>query len=194
MKECDICGDIGKIHLPVRRKYSFSFNEENNLQPQPSKIREYPCPECSEKIPFENLQIVQMEQEIYRGFISQEDMNTTNRIRYEEEMFEALKEKIAYFIAKFLYEENMITFQIDEKHSYDIGKTPFSKRIIGKLGVLSPKQVSKFEDRLQENSINVVKEIIQRIQNHCYRPDIEMIGKSLVFKICYEILEKLKKK
>lgn len=179
MNDCDICGDSGVVRFPVREKHIFRCNDYE--EPKSVSIREYPCPECSEKIPLENIEIAQVEQSIS----PYEDLANFDYLDY-------IKRDMANQIADFLHKEEMISYTIGKEDLYSR-----SKRIRAKLGILSPRQVKKFEDRVRERQIDLasslVNEAVSQIRNWASLFDSEYISKTVAIRFLYEILDKVKK-
>lgn len=180
MKDCDICGGYGKIRLPVREKLSATISYYVSIS---TKIREYPCPECGDLIPQENIKIVQAE-----DFVSGD-------IRDEEYILHC-KKAMAHQIGQFLFDDYQITFTKDTRIPENAWRGDYLLR--GKLGIVSPRFVAKFEERVREHQELIAKEVVEEatksIRNWdslCKNP---IIQKEMAIRFLYEALDKLTSK
>lgn len=179
MKDCDICGSYGKIRLPVRERLSAVINDTSAM----GKIREYPCPECGNNIPSENIKIVQAE-----DFISEN--------AGDQEFIQYCKEAIAHKIGRFLFDEGMITYTKDTKDIEYSWRKSYILR--GKLGVLSPRFVAKFEERVKEHQELIAKYVVEEatksIRNWDSMTKNPIIQKEMAIRFLYEALDKITSK
>jgi hypothetical protein len=177
MYNCEICGGSGIVRFPIRKKLNTYPEDYSTIRP--ISIREYPCPECSEKIPLDKIEIVQVEEHIPLEYKTNFDL------------LEYIKHSMAAQIGDFLYKEEMITYT----NRKDLLNR--SKSIRAKLGILSPRQVKTFEEKVRERQIDVatslVNEVVQSIRNWGSVYDLADISKTQVIRFLYETLDKVKK-
>jgi hypothetical protein len=178
MNNCDICGGSRIVRFPVREKLNTYPEDYSTIKPL--SVREYPCPECSEKIPLEKIEIVQVEEYIPLEY------------KVDFDLLEHIKQGMAAQIGDFLYKEGMITYKTGKEDLYTR-----SKPIRAKLGVLSPRQVKTFEERVNDRQLDVasslVNEAVSQIRNWGSLFDSEYISKTVAIQFLYNILNKAKK-
>lgn len=180
VNDCDICGGAGKIRLPVRQRLSVTASK--NDTPTSMPIREYACPECGPQIPQENIMICQAEEWV-DGDIK------------EDEYIDHCKQSIAHRIAQGLYTNSMISFAKNTK-----AKQEYSWRndycLRGKLGVISPRLVATFEERVKEHQSMIAREVIdeaiKQIRNWGSEYKMPDISKDMVVRFMLESLNKVK--
>jgi uncharacterized protein YlaI len=177
MKDCEICGGSGKIRLPVRQRLNATTSDSI---PAMSPIRTYPCPECGEKISQEKIKIIQTEERV-DGRINDPDF------------LEHCRGSIAHQMVSFLHKERMITFT---RHSADDRDYSYREGYLlrGKLGVLSPRVVATFEERVRERQKMVAGQVIDQaikdIRNWGAFYSSGSINKSTAINILLECLHK----
>ncbi|MFA5025678.1 MAG: hypothetical protein WC503_04185 [Candidatus Shapirobacteria bacterium] len=182
MKDCEICGGYGKIRLLVREKLNTSatINFASTLM---SKIREYPCPECGDQIPQENIKIIQAE-----DYVSG-DIREAGYVIH-------CKREIAYKMGQFLFDDDQITFTKDTKIPEYSWRNDYILR--GKLGIVSPRFVAKLEERVKECQELMAKEVVEEartsIRNWDPKNESKFIRKDDSIRLLYEALDKIMSK
>ena len=181
MKDCEICGGAGKIRLPIREKLSV-FMASSESAPT-LKIREYPCPECGNQIPQENIKIIQAE-----DYVSG-DIREAGYVLH-------CKETIAHKIGRFLFNEDQITYtKEDSVIPEKLWRGDYVLR--GKLGIISPRFVAKFEERVKEHQEGIAKTVVEEatksIRNWDSMRQNPVIQKETAIRFLYEALDKIVK-
>ncbi len=176
--DCDICGGIGKIRLPIQERLTATISNDCKSMP----IREYSCPECGDKIPYENILVVQGEQWVDAEI-------------KDPEFLIHCKQSITHKMGSFLHNKGMITFvknrDLTSDYSYREGYF-----LRGQLGVVSPRIVATLEQRIQEKQRELAAIFIQgvakKIRNwrECFNDPL--IEKDMAIRFLYQVLEKIK--
>jgi hypothetical protein len=148
VNDCDICGDSGIIRLPVRGNMKAA--PYHGTAPTALSTREFPCPECG-YIPQEKVMIVQAED------IVSEEIKEDDYLSY-------CKEHIAHKMAKFIFQGGFISFSKGQLEGF---RREYSLR--GKLGIISPRVVATFEERVKQyqdiKAQKVINKAIKSIRN-----------------------------
>lgn len=165
--DCDICGGRGIIRLPVQERLPACFLEGN---PRTLSIREYACPECSEHIPDEKVLIVQAE-----------EIGDSDYADKEPEYLDYIKGALIHRIANLLVREDQITFSRIINPPEALPRHSFHLR--GKLGIISPRAVATFEQRVRQHQTLVAQEVIKmaafKIDNLRSHYKVPLIGKAM---------------
>jgi len=176
MNDCDICGGSGIIRLPVRQTLSM-YRDSNVTATLP--IREYKCPECGDRIPQENIDIIQAEYFIDTRI---EDAN------YYQHCQQNIAQKIAYA----LLDSKHISFTLE--HATDRYSFRSEQLLKGKLGVISPRFVKTFEERVKKHQTLIAKEVldaaIKSIRNYGSAYNAPSINKDVAIRFMFECLDK----
>jgi len=180
--DCDICGGSGFIRLPVRQKISLRLEDNEPIEPRVN-IRQYICPECGDTCPYEKVEIVQAQDFIPCEYL--EHGENSDFISY-------IHQSLAMRIADFIYKEGYITYTIDREEDYYTR----AKKITAKCGVLSPRQLKTFEQKVRERqkyiASSLVNDAVKKINNWGSSYGDTTINKSYANRILYELLDKIK--
>jgi hypothetical protein len=137
--DCEICCGRGTIRLPVRRRVvACTFNE---LPAMEETAREYPCPECSEAVPFAHVGIV--------GAIQAVDTRID-----DPKYIEHVKHAAAHSLIEEIINGGYVKIQ---KAPADTARMRQEFRVT--LGVVSQKQVATLEERIAERQIEIAQEV-----------------------------------
>lgn len=173
-QDCEICGGSGFIRLPVRQKLSVSKIQAT------TPIRQYSCPECGDFIPQEKVSILQCE-ELADSRYANKDKNYLDYIY----------ENAAYKFVSLLHKEGLITY----KHGQQNTMT-WQFPIVAKLGVISPRTVATFEQRVNQQQALVARIVAEetakqiRNWNSYYDKGSGPIHKDQAINFLFEVLEK----
>lgn len=188
VNDCDICGGRGTVRFPVRQKMNIGVDlGEGKTSPlsESLPIREYPCPECGYKIPQDKILIVQAEELIDAEYIKRDGQKFVNYI----------KEALVRRLATEIFEQNQINFTLlpptDDLYCRKLAP------MRAKLGIISPRIVATFEQRVNERqqmiAQEVIKEAVQRINNFGSHYEWKEIRKESAIREIYEALQKVLK-
>ena len=142
--DCEICGGSGKIRLPVKPRVGMTLSPEDASL----SIREYACPECGYKVPQEKILIVQAQGMIEAKYVKRDG----------QKFMDYVKQNLAHQIGAFLFKENQIRFEKLETQD-DYGRERYPLRAT--LGVVSPRVVATFEDRVKEKQLAVANAVME---------------------------------
>lgn len=181
--DCGICGGSGIIRLPVRHRSRIGSYDYKT--PEILPIRQYSCPECGDYIPNEKVLIVQAEDIANGAYVT------------DIEYIRSIRNSIALKIGDFLFRENQIGFtetKLDEKEEFNWGRGSYS--IKGELGVISPRTVATFQQRVNQRQAYVARivadEVVKQIRNwnSYYDKGNGPIQKDMAINFIFEVLEK----
>lgn len=181
--DCEICGGSGIVRLPVRQRldvYSKLSDKDVSLS-----IREYSCPECGGTIPQENVMICQVE-----DLINSEESKIPDFMEY-------CQRNMALKLGDFLHKENLITFSKKKAEKEMSWRDMYLIR--AKLGVISPRTVATFEQRVNQRQMTIAKavanEAVKQIRNwnSYYDKGNGAIAKDMAIRQIYESLQKIDK-
>jgi hypothetical protein len=141
--DCDVCCGRGKIRVPVYRPLDVRMVDIPALDVMESPYRDYPCPECSEVVPLERVQVV----------AEQRLANSTpeNDPRY----IESCKYSMVRELAGTLLERNLVKFERGPTDDYQMR---FAMRMT--VGVVAPRAVATLEERVAEHQEALAREVM----------------------------------
>lgn len=180
--DCEICGGSGIIRLPVRGKL---FASVDNV-PKTLPIREYSCPECGYKIPQDRIMVVE----------AQEIILDEEAVKFPDYLAH-VKGSITHRMAEHLFKENQISFRDVPISKDEYPRYLKSRCIRGTLGVISPRMVATFEERVRERQAlvanAVVAEAVEQIRNWGASYRWSEIEKHIAIRFLFEALHKIEK-
>lgn len=145
-KDCDVCGGLGTIRLPVRQRLS-----KPDIAVSPSvPIREYTCPECGYKIPQDRIKIFYAQDVIVKEV-------------KEDDYLNHMKNSLALRIGDEIYRDNQIIF--NKQPINDPYLSRYQYCLNAKVGIISPRLVVTFEERVKERQREVAVAIVQEVTN-----------------------------
>lgn len=132
------------LHYPVQARYEPSFDAIEAAEAfQASK--EFPCPECSPKVPEERVAVL----EVGAAISAFHDDNP--------DYTEAAKRTLAHSVAHELLRGGFIQF-----HKGPTDKFSMRYELTGRVGVVSTSVVASMEERIAERQTEVAKEVAAR--------------------------------
>lgn len=145
---CPVCGGSRKITVPLRRMAEVQVAAEDAWK-LPAAIertsREYPCPECSQQfVQYSRLATVSISREA--------------RAEYREMAAGHIRRNLAAAIGDYMLRHDLIAFSEEdgtEMHGFSC------VRFIAKAGVVAPKKVAEFEDRVRERQFEVADQFAE---------------------------------
>jgi len=179
--DCEICGGSGVIRLPVMQRLP-PIPCGDDKMPLSLPIREYSCPECGVNIPQEKVLIFQAE-----------DFVSTN-IK-DPGYINSIKNHLAMKVGDALYRQGLMTFKALPEDYMQM-----SYPLRGKVGIISPRAVATFEERVRERQMDIVAVVVNdatdsiRNWNKIYQGEDGSIPKNIAVRLLYEVLHKAPKK
>lgn len=139
--DCEICQGRGTIRLPVYRRVVAAF-DLSTCPAVDESSRQYPCPECSEAVPFARIGVV--------GAIKEVDERITDPA-YLDHVRHAAAHCLMDEIIKggYLKVETAPPDTRDMRRAFRVS-----------LGVVSQKQVASLEERIAKRQIEVAHEVV----------------------------------
>lgn len=140
--ECEICCGRKTIRLPVYRMVAVESTADDVSLDEAS--REFPCPKCSPNlVPTERLTTIREKIESAAPYAS------------DPRYMEAMRYGMARLMAERMLRGGYITFEQSDPD--ELGR--FSLR--GRAGVVHPRHVAKFEERVAERQFEVAAALVE---------------------------------
>lgn len=146
MKDCPVCCGSRKILIPLQRMADAVVAAEDAWK-MPAAIertsREYPCPECGDYAPFDRLTVVKE--------IRDEPQEIMGEAR------ESIRRGMAALLGDYMLRHNLIAFEerAADRNGYPVVETR------ARVGVVAPKRVATFEERVRERQFDVAERFIE---------------------------------
>lgn len=139
---CDVCEGRKTIRLPVlQRMVTFTDTPEEPPELM-AAYRDYPCPECTEQIPYTRLGVLREVSSIER----QSRLN-------EAQITDILTRQAAHAMIDRIIRDRLLTVEkVETVRGYELRCT---------LGLVAPKHVATLEERVAERQMEVAEELVR---------------------------------
>jgi hypothetical protein len=143
--DCDICQGHGTIRLPLYRRV-MAFTAEPDVTMQESS-RSYPCPECSDKVPFAQVGVV--------------TSTVTIETRISDPKYlEHVKHSAAMGLMDEIIRAGYVQIEVGPDDTRE-----FRREYRVTLGVVSPKQVATLEERVAGRQTEVAHAVVKEAEH-----------------------------
>lgn len=139
--DCDICQGRGTIRLPIYRRLSVMAFAADAMSDVEESSRSYPCPECSDAVPFAQVGVVSS------------IMAVETRID-DPKYLEHVKRSAAMGLMAEIIKAGYVKVESGPDDTRE-----FRREYRVTLGIVSPKQVATLEERVAERQIDVAQEV-----------------------------------
>jgi hypothetical protein len=139
--DCEICRGRGTIRLPIYRRVAAFVVDAATASVMEESAREYPCPGCSESIPFARVGIV--------GALKVMDTRID-----DPKYIEHVKHACAHSLIEEIIKGGYVKI---ERAPPDTQQMRQELRVT--LGVVSQKQVATLEERVASRQIEIAQEV-----------------------------------
>ncbi len=137
--DCEICCGRGTIRLPIyRRPRALRVNVMPEIE---ESAREYPCPECSEQVPFAHVGVV--------GALKEIDTRID-----DPKYIEHVKRACAHSLIEEIINGGYVKVEMSPPDTAQMRQS-----FRATLGVVSQKQVATLEQRVASRQIEIAQEV-----------------------------------
>ncbi len=139
--DCEICNGRGTIRLPIYRRVSALAFSTEAIQDIGESSREYPCPECSEAVPFARVGVV--------GSITAMDTRID-----DPKYIDHVKNEAAHALVEEIIKGGYIKIERGPEDTQELRR---EFRVT--LGVVSQRQVATLEERVASRQIEIAQQV-----------------------------------
>ena len=141
-ERCPVCRGSQSIRLPLYQESALGY-QPANIQPTfEVSYRDYPCPECSEKVREDHVVVVQ------------NALHTDERYATGPEMVAIVRSDLAHALAQKMLENGLIDFKEERNHA------EMRLETTARIGVASKVFVASIEQRVNAARFEVAEKVL----------------------------------